>query len=205
MTTVSIPLVAPPVSVVPPPTPGWKTSEFWKGIAAMALTAVFASGAITNNTVLAVAGIAAAWLTSLGYTVGRTMLKRASVLLPVMIMGAVISQSACAEVRPRLAAGSKAFIDCENPALKATVDETYELAKDKLLSAIADDGTINDVNLKLALAKVKSNGLRCAFEAAIAALAKPEPGIAARSTGRLPASYAKVTAELGWPTYKVGP
>lgn len=55
--------------------PGWKTSEFWMKIAANGLTALFASGLITNNTALAIAGIAAAELGSFGYTVMRTQAK----------------------------------------------------------------------------------------------------------------------------------
>lgn len=58
-----------------PITPGYRTTEFWLKLAAMLLTALFASGVMTNNTVLAVAGIAATILGALGYTVARTMLK----------------------------------------------------------------------------------------------------------------------------------
>jgi hypothetical protein len=58
-----------------PPKSGFKTSEFWLKIAAMLLTALFASGAVTNNTVLAVAGIAASMLGALGYTVARSLVK----------------------------------------------------------------------------------------------------------------------------------
>jgi hypothetical protein len=61
-----------------PTTPGWKTSEFWKGIAAMVLSALFASGAITNSTVLAIMGMAATALVAMGYTVSRTLIKKAS-------------------------------------------------------------------------------------------------------------------------------
>lgn len=55
--------------------PGWKTSEFWLSTAAKLLTVLFASGALTNNVALQIAGIAASVLTALGYTVARTMLK----------------------------------------------------------------------------------------------------------------------------------
>jgi hypothetical protein len=58
-----------------PPKPGFRTSEFWLKVAAMLLTALFASGAVTNNTVLAVAGIAASMLGALGYTVARSLVK----------------------------------------------------------------------------------------------------------------------------------
>lgn len=55
--------------------PGWKTSEFWKGSAAILLSTLFASGVLTNNVVLAIAGIAASMLGSMGYAVSRTMVK----------------------------------------------------------------------------------------------------------------------------------
>jgi hypothetical protein len=62
----------------PPSKPGYLTSEFWLGLAATALTALYASGAVTQSTVLAAMGIAATILGALGYTVSRTLLKRGS-------------------------------------------------------------------------------------------------------------------------------
>lgn len=56
--------------------PGYKTSEFWLKLAALVLTALYASGAMTNNTALAIAGIAATILGALGYTVSRTLVKQ---------------------------------------------------------------------------------------------------------------------------------
>jgi len=56
--------------------PGWKTSEFWMKLGAMALTALFASGAIPTTGIAAtVTGIAATMLGALGYTVSRTLVK----------------------------------------------------------------------------------------------------------------------------------
>lgn len=55
--------------------PGWQTSEFWLKVIATGLSALFASGLITSNTALAIAGIAAAELGSFGYTVLRTNAK----------------------------------------------------------------------------------------------------------------------------------
>lgn len=68
----------PAVAVVPSPTikPGYKTSEFWLKLAALALTALYASGVIpTSGPVTQVAAIAATMLGALGYTVSRTLLK----------------------------------------------------------------------------------------------------------------------------------
>ena len=55
--------------------PGYKTTEFWFKLAAVALSAVFASGALTSSTTMAIAGIAATMLGALGYTVSRTLVK----------------------------------------------------------------------------------------------------------------------------------
>jgi|KBSSwiStaDraftv2_1062776.scaffolds.fasta_scaffold00132_20 hypothetical protein len=68
------------------PAPGWRTSEFWLKLAALALTVLYASGALTNSTALAIAGMAAAILGALGYTVSRTMVKTAASAAPVTIM-----------------------------------------------------------------------------------------------------------------------
>lgn len=65
--------VAPPTVAVKP---GYKTTEFWLKIAAIALTAMFASGVIpTAGTAANVAAIAATMLGALGYTVSRTFAK----------------------------------------------------------------------------------------------------------------------------------
>ena len=64
------------VPVVTIEKPGYRTTEFWLGAAAMLLTAMYASGAVTNSTALSIAGIAATILGALGYTVSRTLVKR---------------------------------------------------------------------------------------------------------------------------------
>ncbi len=56
--------------------PGYKTTEFWLKLAALTLTALYASGALTNNTALAIAGIVGTILGVLGYTVSRTLVKK---------------------------------------------------------------------------------------------------------------------------------
>jgi hypothetical protein len=62
--------------VTPDPKPGYKTSEFWLALAAMFLTALFASGAIASGgSTDKVLTFAAAALTSLGYSVSRGLAK----------------------------------------------------------------------------------------------------------------------------------
>lgn len=68
----------------PPVKPGWQTTEFWERLAAVALTVMFASGILTgHDTALAIAGMAATILGSLGYTVGRSMVKSAASSAPL--------------------------------------------------------------------------------------------------------------------------
>ena len=87
-TTSPAPAMAGPGEIVSPalPEPGWRTSEFWLKLAALALTVLYASGVLTNSTALAIAGMAAAILGALGYTVSRTMVKSAASAAPVTIM-----------------------------------------------------------------------------------------------------------------------
>jgi len=88
----------PIVSAVMTPVAGWKTTEFWLKLAAILLTTLLASGAITNDRVLAVAGMAAAMLGALGYTVSRTQVKvataRASAISAASVTTASITTAA---------------------------------------------------------------------------------------------------------------
>lgn len=62
-------------AVSDPLKPGWQTSEFWTKLVAFGLSMLLASGAITNNAVLAAIGIAANMLGASVYTMSRTKLK----------------------------------------------------------------------------------------------------------------------------------
>lgn len=57
--------------------PGWKTSEFWLSIAALLVGALFASGVFpAESGGEKILGLAATVLTTLGYTVSRSLVKR---------------------------------------------------------------------------------------------------------------------------------
>jgi hypothetical protein len=62
------------------PQKGFKTSEFWLTLAAQALGAVAASGALPGGPVAQVAGLATTVLASLGYTASRAAVKRKSLV-----------------------------------------------------------------------------------------------------------------------------
>lgn len=57
--------------------PGYKTSEFWLSLAAIIVGAAFASNVFpSESSGDKVLGLAATVLTTLGYTVSRTLVKR---------------------------------------------------------------------------------------------------------------------------------
>lgn len=81
---------------VPPPStkPGYRTTEFWLKVAALLLTALFASGAIpTSGPAATITAIAATMLGALGYTVSRSFVKAAGMLLVIALAGS--SMIAC--------------------------------------------------------------------------------------------------------------
>lgn len=74
-TTITSPVATTPEAEPAPVKPGYKTTEFYLKCAAFVLTAFYASGAVTSNTALGVAGIIATMLGAIGYTVSRTLAK----------------------------------------------------------------------------------------------------------------------------------
>jgi hypothetical protein len=55
--------------------PGYKTTEFWLAVVANTVGALLTSGITTNDTILKILGLVAMVLSSLGYTVTRSMAK----------------------------------------------------------------------------------------------------------------------------------
>lgn len=198
-----------------PPKPGWKTSEFAGHAAAMLLTLIFASGLLTNQTAIQIAGIAAAWLGSLGYTVNRTLLKAGAGMLLVGLLAA--PQVACsASAKGKEAAAASAFLNCEAGQFPAgTLGDATALAIQVIVHEISGGGAVDANRLKADAAPLKSNLLQCAWDAAIAALtappAPPKPGAPAAAAmaidrDQLRASWADVRLELGWaPPVRSGP
>jgi hypothetical protein len=62
----------------PSVTPGYKTTEFWLSATAMVVGAALASGLFPSESgIEKILGLAATILAQLGYTVSRTMVKKA--------------------------------------------------------------------------------------------------------------------------------
>lgn len=205
--TAPVPVSVTPAALPTPVKPGWKTSEFAGHAAAMLLTLLFASGLLTSSTALNVAGIAAAWLGSLGYTVNRTLLKSSAALMLFCLVAS--SQTACSgSTERRAAAGVTAFLDCEgshvDPAMLADAKVLATSAASKWVSG---SGKIDAAGLKADAAPLKTDLLRCAFDAAMAALATPvpaTPGAPASSAmavdaRQVLATWTQVRGELAWP------
>jgi len=179
-----------------PPTPGWKTSEFWLKCAAMMLTVLYASGALTNNTALAIAGMAAAILGALGYTVSRSMVKQAASNAGVVVVsstetsdkpkfrssGSLVvlllafgfgSQMSCA-AGPVIASAGPIAIDC----IAQDQGKLVELVG-SLWSAFTSGGSWKDVET-IAIANGKELG-GCAIAAVVQHYLAPPKGRAAPS------------------------
>jgi hypothetical protein len=100
------------VPVPVPVKPGYLTSEFWLKIAAIVLTALFASGVIpTTGTAATIAAIAATMLGALGYAVSRTLVKTAGAALLLCALFAS-SQTACGPATTGATRAKVAVIDC---------------------------------------------------------------------------------------------
>jgi hypothetical protein len=120
------PTAAPaPTDPIPPVKPGYMTTEFWLTVVAFALSALYASGALTNSVALAIAGIAATVLGSLGYKVSRTLVKTAAVLaLVVLALGSGSMLCACATAKADVTKAEHAIVDCtklEAPQLEVAL------------------------------------------------------------------------------------
>lgn len=87
---------------------GWKTSEFWLTIVSVSLAGFLNSGLLPDaHPAIKVAGIVAAALTALGYSVSRGLIKRPPGAALALIAALSISLSACAslpQIDPQLAA-----------------------------------------------------------------------------------------------------
>ena len=104
--------------------PGFKTSEFWLTLAAVAVGAVFASGAFGEDSpVLQTAGIAATVLGALGYTVSRGMAKKVVLffLLPILLLG--VAGCCKGHIRADAIDGSIRIVTARHDKLVATTPD----------------------------------------------------------------------------------
>lgn len=131
----------------------------------------------------------------------------AAILAVFLLGGLAVTQVNCAEVKPRTANAIGAFIDCQAPNLVPLLPDAVGLAKAAVMRWISGSGTVDAAGLKADAAPLKSDLGKCAWDAAIAALAtpaqKPAPGAPAAAGleidgPALRARWAATRAELGW-------
>jgi hypothetical protein len=187
-TAPAVPPLATEIGTPPPVKPGWQTTEFWMKLAAILLSTLFASGAITNNTVLAVAGMAAAILGSLGYAVNRGMVKAAAskgavvtasvqpvmrTLAPVLaVLVLAFSAPACGPAAPIIATGGQIVVDCVSQNR-----DQIEALVGAFWNAITNGASWSTVEQQ-AIANGETLG-GCAFAEVVQKFLAPPPGRAA--------------------------
>lgn len=192
-----------------PHKPGWKTTEFWLSIAAKLLGAAFAAGLVGDGTPLfRIAGLVAVVLTGLGYTVNRTLLKTAAMLLVVGLFGGA-TQAAC-HGSPGAERAKQIAWSCTSGVRQDLVAAVTPLVESAILAAASADGKlIDDSKLKQMFSGANllteaGAVLACAAEKAFAnLLSPPAPASGAPASSPLvidPAELQRARASLrsGW-------
>lgn len=148
------------VELPAPVKPGWKTTEWYGSWAVKILGALMAGGVFGDGTTASrIAGAALTLLGYLGYTYSRTLVKNASVILILLVVGLAATSSACGATSK--AAGKTALtdaVDCTAPdraALEAQFGPTVEAA---LQRAIGLDGKIDLPSLNQIGASLEADG-----------------------------------------------
>lgn len=127
----------------------------------------------------------------------------------VVVLVAVFAMTACSgSAGQRAPAGVKAFLDCETPHVDAAMlADAKALATAAASKWISGSGTIDAAGLRADAAPLKTDLLRCAFDAAMAALVtavSATPGAPASSARavdsvQVTAAWSSARAQLGWP------
>lgn len=168
--TVPTASASPPAPSAPPVKPGARTSEFWLHLAAVFLSALFASGLLTNNTAVQIAGIAGAMLGSFGYTVARSGVKQAAsdaaaaIAKVGLVLCVLLAVTACGA-----SARDTAIRDTFTVTNSATL--TLEAANRKQEAAIiAGAASLDDGKAKLAAYRAKVATVEAALDAVYRAI-----------------------------------
>jgi hypothetical protein len=154
--------------------PGWKTSEFCLALAAKLLGAAFAVGFLGDGSSLArLGGMAAVVLSSLGYTVSRTMIKTAAMLC--LFVGIVHTQTACATLKSGGKAVASDAIDCTKAEAMKAITQFAPVVDALLVYSTGGDGKIDTAALKSASKSFARDVGGCVVADAIVRALKPAP------------------------------
>lgn len=182
-------------------TPGYKTSEFWLKLAAVVLTALYASGIIpTSGNVATLVAIIATVLTSLGYTVARTFLKSGGAAILVI---ALVSQVGCAATKREISVVKDGIVQCAKADLPTIRNFALQLGTSLLVSTFTehpDWPTIWRGVADNAQRGVKLHGLAiatCAFDVLITRLEEVPPTTQLRAMSTSEATSTARTDPIG--------
>ncbi len=183
-------------TAAPPPKPGYRTTEFWLKITAFVLTALFASGVIpTSGPVAQVAAITATMLGALGYTVSRTLVKNASVILLLIVIGLSLSTS-CGATSKAIGQGVLAdTVDCttsDRVKLEQQFGPTVEQA---LQRATRSDGKIDLPSLQQIGSSLETDGW-CVLEREAAKLIAWAAGKIGTASAAAPLDAQDLAAQI---------
>lgn len=157
-----------------PPKPGYKTTEFYMKLAAILLTAFYASGVIPiDGTWMKVAAIAATMLGALGYTVSRTMIKAAGAVLLVMLLSH--GSLGCAWVKGEAATVGHALVDCTKPAAVDAFHQFGSFVDNALVASATPDGKVTADTMKSIGKSFTSEIGQCVFVQVVAHALAPKP------------------------------
>jgi hypothetical protein len=131
-------------------------------------------------------------------------------MIALFLLGMVATQPACSGTTGQRAAnGTGAFLDCQSPNIDlGLLTEAKGVTKSALMKWFSGAGHVDTAGLKSEAAPLKSDLMRCAFDAAVAAWMTPAKPSAIMAAGlevdadELRAAYAQTRVELGWPVMK---
>lgn len=211
-TTTPLPPAIPPTDPTPVK-PGWQTTEWYLSLAAMLLTALYASGVIpTGGLPATIAAIAATVLTALGYKVSRTLIKTASAaaLLVLLAIGAAASLTSCAASEKIVVDEGHQIVDCA----RLDADKIAVVAGQLAAAVAAYLVTGRAVDWDAIEASAEAAGLAiggCALGPVIAQHEAAESSSSPRTAGARPpandasaawAAFARLKARAGVATYR---
>lgn len=136
----------------------------------------------------------------------------AGILIALVLSLSILGGTGCATVRPALAAGASAVLDCESGPLEAVARDGYRVGAAQVPAWISGDGAVDTIQLRASLSALVTAQARCfqagVVAAVLAATAAPSKGAARAAalsvdTPALRAAVAEVRAGWGLSSVRV--
>jgi hypothetical protein len=124
--------IAGTLSSTEPVKPGWKTTEFWLGLGAKILGALYAGGFIGTGTIYErIAGLAVVVLAYFGYSVSRGLAKQAGAMLLVLLIGSsTLPSTGCATTGSTLKSEAQNVEGCSAADVVAILTASQRIRED---------------------------------------------------------------------------